>query len=342
MKAIRGSLAWLAAAALLGGCGDQPAAPAAPPRVDVAERLRVDLVDVPQYRALAAEVATRDQAEALVRIPGVLVELDVREGDRVRAGQRLGRVADTRLPHEAAAFDAEAAAAAARATEARAELARTEYLFREGVYARARLEQAQAAARTAEAQVRAARERQAASDAVAGQGLVMAPAAGRVLKADVPAGSAVTPGMSIATVTAGPPVLRVDVPQSLAGRLGAGTPVVVRDSGWLDGRRGRVTQLYPAVAGGRVRADVEVPGLPTDLVGRRVTVLLDVGSRRGITVPARFVSTRFGLDYVDVLARDGAIAPVVVQTAPTGDARQVEILAGVAPGDVLAVRKRAR
>lgn len=332
---------WLAGALLLAACnGGEPQASA--PKPAQGERLTIRQSQVPQVKPLAAEIATRDQAEALARIPGTLVQLTVREGDQVAKGQAIGRVVDSRLGFETSAYEAQAAAASAQAEAARAELSRIDYLYRQGVYAKARLDQAQAAARSATAQVRAAGAQRSASAAVAGQGAILAPTTGRVLRADVPQGSVVAPGMSVATITAGPPLLRLDVPESLAGQLRKGAGVTIQDEGALNGRRGVIVQLYPAVSGGRVRADAEVAGLSTDLVGRRVSVTVDIGTRPGIVVPRRFVSTRFGIDYVDLAARDGSAASVPVQTAPTRDPGLVEILSGASAGDVLVAGASAR
>ncbi|UZK70585.1 efflux RND transporter periplasmic adaptor subunit [Sphingomonas sp. S1-29] len=334
----------LAVMLLLAACGSgtEPAAEPAAPRVAQGERLTVRSSQIAQRKPLAAEVATRDQAEAMTRIPGTLVQLTVREGDQVRKGQVIGRVVDSRLGFETSAFEGQAAAAAAQAEAAGAELSRIRYLHQRGVYAQARLDQAQAAARSADAQLRAARSQRSASAAGAAQGTIVAPATGRVLRADIPEGSAVAAGMSVATVTAGPPLLRLDVPESLAGQLRRGAIVTIEDEGALDGRRGTIVQLYPAVSGGRLRADVDVAGLSTDLVGRRVSVMIDVGTHPGIVVPRRFVSTRFGIDYVDLLAKDGSAASVPVQTAPTGDPANVEILSGASAGDVLVAGGAAR
>lgn len=323
-----------ATALLLAACGGgEPQVTTAPPATG--ERLTVQAADITQLKPLAGEITTRKQAEALARIPGILTQLTVREGDQVRKGELIGRVVETRLDFVTSAFDAQIAAAAAQADNARAELNRVQYLYDRGVFAKARLDQAQAAARAADAQVRAARSQRSASAALSAEGAVLAPEAGRVLHANVPQGSAVTAGMSIATITAGPPLLRLDVPESLVQQLHVGAAVTINDESDLNGRHGTVVQVYPAVAGGRVRADVEVPGLTADFVGRRVSVLLDVGTRRGITLPQRFVSTRFGIDYVRLVGKDGSASWVPVQTAPTSDAAQVEILSGVSPGDVI-------
>ena len=96
-----------------------------------------------------------------------------------------------------------------------------------------------------------------------------------------------------------------------------------------------MVQVYPAIAAGRIRADAEVPGLTADFVGRRVSVLLDVGSRPGITLPTRFVTNRFGVDYVKLAATDGSASWVPVQTSPTNEPGRVEIISGVSDGDVL-------
>jgi RND family efflux transporter MFP subunit len=331
-----------ASALLLASCGGSRDPEVAATRPAAGERMIVQSQQVPQLKPLAGEITTRKQAEALARIPGILVELKVREGDQVTKGELIGRIVETRLEYETNAFDAQTAAAVAQAENARAELGRVQYLYDRGVYAKARLDQAQAAARSADAQVRAARSQHSASAALAAEGAVLAPATGRVLRADVPPGSAVTAGMSVATITAGPPLLRLDVPESLAAQMHVGAAVTIQDESELNARRGAVVQVYPAVAGGRVRADVEVPGLRADFVGRRVSVLVDIGSRPGILLPRRFVTTRFGMDYVSLAGKDGQAAEVPVQTAPTSDPGQVEILSGASPGDVLIGPRAAR
>lgn len=327
----------LAGALALAACGggEEDASQQSATVASKSDRLRVAASYVEELKDVGATITTRDQTDARVRIPGVLIDLRVREGDYVRKGQLIGSVVDSRLAQEAAAYGAQAAAAEAQAASARSELARTEFLYRNGVYAKARLEGAQASARAADAQVAAARAQQRAVQAVAGQGAILAPATGRVLRADVPAGSAVSPGMSVATITAGPPVLRIELPDSLAGKVRVGTRVVVTglDNG-AGGPAGYVTQVYPAVTAGRITADATVPGLGTQLVGRQVTARLVIGARKAIVVPRKFVASRFGVDQVTILGSNNQALVVPVQTAPLPDGR-VEILSGVKAGDVL-------
>jgi len=313
----------------LASCGgaeqaaDKVAAPAGP-------RLVLAASDTVNWQDVSAEIATVDQAQVLARIPGILTTLSVREGDLVSKGQPIGRIVDSQLGYQAGAYGAQAAAAQAQAAQAQAELSRVRFLYRNGVYAKARLDQAEAAAAAANAQIAAARAQQAAVGAVAGQGTVVAPATGRVLRADVPAGSPVAPGMAIAVITAGPTIVRLDMPESLADKVHAGSRVTATGLGM-----GSVIKLYPAITAGRIAVDVDMPGIDNRLIGRRVAARVETGTRKALLVPASFVTRRFGIDYVTLLARDGGATEVPVQTAASAEAGKVEILSGASAGDTV-------
>lgn len=323
----------LAFALPLAGCsGDEKAAQAA--KAPAGPRFVLAPSDTTEWQDVSAEIATVDQAQVLARIPGILTMLSVREGDMVSKGQAIGRIVDSQLGYQSGAYGAQAAAAQAQAVQAQAELARVRFLHDNGVYANARLEQARAAAAAAQAQVRAARAQQAAVGAVAGQGRVVAPAYGRVLRADVPAGSPVAPGTVIAVITAGPTVIRLEMPESLAGKVRAGSRVMAAAVGDTQAT-GRVVKLYPSVTAGQVMADVDVPGIDNSLIGRRVPAKVEVGTRKALLIPHDFISNRYGIDYVTVLARDGSAAQVPVQTTSSAETGKVEILSGVSAGDTL-------
>lgn len=332
-----GKWLWLASAMLaLSACSGEGERDQAAATLPAGESLRLVPREIADMKAVGAEIATRDQAEALARIPGTLTILSVRAGDMVQKGQRIGLIVDSRLGYEMSAYGAQVAAAQAEAARANVDLARIRDLYNEGVYAKARFDQAVAGARAADAQVAAARAQQGASVSFAGQGVVLAPASGRVLRADIPAGSVVAPGMSIATVTAGPPVLRLMLPESVAGQVRPGARVVVSDADMPAGaREGSVVQVYPAISGGQVRADATLPGLSTQFVGRRVGASVEIGTRPAIVVPRRFVVTRYGIDQVQIVAEGKRLSSVPVQIAPAGDPETVEILSGVAVGDTL-------
>jgi len=334
----------LGAALLPSACGESKEAAA--PTVKMApatDRLTIRAQVVPDLKPVPATLTTRDMAEARARISGTLVALSVKEGDVVRQGQVIGRIKDDRLTLQTGAFDAQVTAAAAEAARAQADLARTRDLFSHGVYAQARLDQVEAQAKAANANLTAARAQRGASAELGDQGAILAPATGRVLLADVPVGSVVMPGQSVARITAGPLVVRLELPEGQARALKVGDAV---DLAAEDLRgvaaRGTLTQIYPSITGGQVTADVSAPNLPGDLIGQRVRAAVKIGERQAIVIPRRYVATRFGVDYARLVDANGAISESPIQTRPGGAPDRVEVLSGLRLGDILTPAEAAR
>jgi multidrug efflux pump subunit AcrA (membrane-fusion protein) len=162
---------------------------------------------------------------------------------------------------------------------------------------------------------------------------VLAPGAGRVLRAPVSEGSVVLPGETIATIAEDHYILRLQLPERHARFMRAGDVVKIASRGGADdGARseGRVRLVYPEIQGGRVIADVEAPGVGDYFVGERTKVYVATGERRAIVVPRAAVYRRAGVDFVKLA--DGA--EVVVELG-SGDDKSVEILAGLKDGDEL-------
>ena len=336
-------LAALGATLFLSACGKaeqvRPASETAP----VAGRLKVQSMTVADLKSVPALLTTRDMAEARARISGVLTRLLVKEGDEVRQGQLIATIKDDRLALQTSAYDAQVYAATAESSRAQADLARTRDLFSHGVYAQARLDQIEAQAKGASGALAAARAQRAASAELGAQGAVLAPASGRVLTADTPAGSVVTPGQSIARITAGPIVVRIEIPEGQAQALKVGDTVLL-EAADLGGAasQGTISQVYPAVTAGQVTADMTAPGLPRDLIGRRVRARLRIGERQALVIPRRYMETRFGVDYVRLVSAGGKVSPTPVQTTSGPTADTVEILSGLRADDVLSAPGAAR
>jgi RND family efflux transporter MFP subunit len=321
---------------LLGACGETRPAVSVARTAAAAGRLTVRAQTVPDLKTVPATLTTRDMAEARARISGVLVSLEVKEGDVVRRGQLIARVKDDRLTLQTGAFDAQVNAAAAEATRAQADLARTRVLFAKGIYAQARLDQVDAQAKSATAALAAARAQRGASSELEAQGAILAPASGRVLVADVPVGSVVMAGQSVARITAGPMVVRIELPEGQARALKVGD-VVQLSAQDLRGlaAQGTITQVYPSITGGQATADVTAPNLPQDLVGQRVRASIKIGERTALVVPRTYVVTRFGVDYARLVQPDGSISEIPVQTSAGPALQTVEVLSGLRAGDVL-------
>ena len=322
-------------------CGPKPVAPAiAPPAAG--ERLVVSETLVSDVKPVDAVVATSDVGEARARIGGSIARLLVTEDDHVRKGQLLAVVSDPRIDLETRALQAQASAASAEAQRAAAVLARVRTLFDRGIYARARLDDAEAADKSAKANLAAALAQRSASAELSAQGAILSPGDGRVITARVPAGTVVNAGQTVVTVATGAPVLRLEIPEREAGALHVGGKVgVLGENGRPEATAGVVRKIYPAVSGGRVMADIDWPAASDAAIGRRVTVSVELGQRRAIVVPPQYVITRFGLDYVRLLGHGGAAAETPIQTAAHAPGAPAEVLSGLQPGDVIVAPRPA-
>jgi RND family efflux transporter MFP subunit len=313
--------------------------------------------DVPSqaaFEVVAAEAADEKSVFATVesvnviaaraRIGGTVATLSVDEGDRVEAGQTVAVVASGTLGLQIEGVAARIEALGAQATQAGIDLARAEDLAARGVLPRARLDEARTAAAVVNRQLDEARaERDVLVEQVS-EGAVLAPAAGRVLSVPLTLGAVVLPGEPVADIAAENYVLRLSLPERHARFVAEGDEVRVDAAALADepeagaGRFARIVQVYPRIRDGRVVADASVEGLGDFFVGERVRVWVSTEARRSLSVPRRFVRNRHGLDFVRVRASDGGVFEARVQLGRSevdGAAELVELLSGVAPGDVL-------
>ena len=173
------------------------------------------------------------------------------------------------------------------------------------------------------------------------EGAILAPEAGMVLSVPISRGSVVAPGEAAAVIGGGGVFLRLAVPERHAGALAEGDEIELGagSSGLASERRtGRLVKLYPQIEDGRVQADVEVDGLDSRFVGQRLPVLLPVGKRLAILVPANALSRQGGLDFVTVESSQGGTRRRAV--VPGGSVNRDgivwrEILSGLSAGDVV-------
>jgi RND family efflux transporter MFP subunit len=328
-----------AGAALLAAC-TRAEAPPSDASAPVEGQIVIERRATPDYKTVSAVLTSRDVGDARARIGGTLTRLLVREGDQVRRGQVVAVISDHRLALEAQAGSAGVAAAEAAAERARADQARFQVLFERGFLSQARMDQVHAETRAAEAQLRAARSQGGALSEANAQGRVLAPADGRVTRAPIPQGAVVMPGEVVVAIATGARVLRLELPEAQAEFLHEGRDIRILDAG--DGAEAltvRVRQVYPAIENGRVTADLDAQSLEGEFVGARVRVLIPAGEREAIVVPASYIVTRYGVDYVRLVREGGAIidapvqqgAPVPTEALPDG----IEILSGLDSGDAI-------
>ena len=248
-------------------------------------------------RTVHAEVQTDERPLARARITGLVVALDVDEGDRVAAGEVIARVEDPELASRLAAAEAEVERAAVRRRVADRDLQRTRALFEADDVSRARLDEAIRRADEAADAEEAARSRADTLRARRARGEVLAPGDGPVIEVRVEAGSAVRPGAAVARVATAPAVVRIRVPERHLAHLRRADAIRVETP--AGPVTGELRRLYPDVVGGRIQADLALPaGVEPAPVGRRLAVTLQVAEREALLVPRELVEARAGLAFV--------------------------------------------
>lgn len=293
------------------------------------------------------------QATVAAQTAGNVLELRVKAGDTVRAGQVLARLDDRDAAAALARADAAVAQAQAERHQARLSAERSAALRQQGFVSQAAVDSADTQARAADAGLRQAESARTQAAVQRGFTAVSAPFSGVVLDTHLEAGDLASPGRPILTLYA-PGGLRavVQVPASRAASL-----------------RGLMAQveLPPDAATGapsRWVAPVRATALPgTDPVAQTVEWRLDLPSdaagRPGqsvrvrwagdtavagakpatgpLTVPASALLRRGELTAVYV-AREGGFSLRAVHAGMPGPDGQVPVLAGLKAGERVAVQ----
>jgi membrane fusion protein, multidrug efflux system len=355
-----------AASVALAGMAAYPSAapgtaPSTPPENGSASTPRfaveqVGVLAVARPQAFDATVEAVRQVIVASQVQAQIVGMPIKAGDRVASGAVLA-VLDSRIAQQqTAAARAALAAAQAELTLAQAELDRGRQLLEKNFISRAALDQAQARHAAAVANVEAASRQAEASSVQGGLHRLTAPFPGRIATVTAEVGEVAQPGRPLATLY-DPAALRVvvDVPEPVGRRIGAGTRATVFVAiGGADRELlpVRVTPLPSVDAHTRtmpVRLDLP-PGTEGLVPGQYARATFEfeppaaapggppaAAALQRLSVPRTALVTRGELRAVYVVGDDGL--PRLRQVRPGRDAEpgRVEILAGLEPGERVAV-----
>lgn len=305
-----------------------------------AETLTVVQRSTADEKAVFATVESISVVPARSRIGGTVAQLHVREGDAVTRGQAIAVVGDEKLVLQMKSLDAQIEALQAQANQAQIDFIRIEGLVERGTLPRVKLDEARTALNVAENGLRARTAERGVVQQQLSEGQVLAPTDGRVLKKQVSVGSVMLPGDPVAMIAQQDFKLRLRIPERHARALKAGDRIRVEGAefGEEAAKWGVIDLVYPQIEEGRVIADAKVEGLGEYFVGDRLRVWISGGARPAFVIPSSYVTTRFGIDYVQLRQGDHAIA-VPVQRGrdlPSPDLPNgLEILSGVRAGDQL-------
>lgn len=346
MSALKSRLLAGAAAALivpaLAGCGrDQPTTlesrtPPSALKTAVVEMREVDTT----YSAEAVVEAVR-QSTVAAQVAGRIVELRFDVGDTVKRGEVIVRIDERAATQAVAASEAQVTEAQAALANARAQYERSKLLVSQKFISASALDKV-------EADYKAAQARVSALLASAGQvatersfTTIVAPYTGVVSARHVELGEMATPGKPLMTGF-DPSTLRVvaNVPQTQLAAIQAGARVRIEVPSlnqWLDVKELTVVPTAdPRTHTSRVRLD-----LPKTTAGLYPGVFarahFSVGKAMRLMVPRDAVIHRSELTAVYVVDDKGVPQLRQVRLGNVTDDRSIEVLAGVKPGERVAI-----
>jgi membrane fusion protein, multidrug efflux system len=213
--------------------------------------------------AITGDLHPSETIDVRARIEGDLMDVYVREGQQVSAGQLLARFEASEQESSRASAEADRAAANAQLANAQWTLDQNQSLFKAGAIAERDLKIAQQALVAARAQVAAADARLRASGNQARDTRVLAPASGVVDKRLVDGGVHLARGAPMFTIVRNQTLeLAAAVPARQAAAVRAGQVVhFVADARRFEGRVARVSPTVdPATRAVTVYVQVPNPG----------------------------------------------------------------------------------
>lgn len=332
---------WASAATWRKTEGDKPPVPLEFNRSEVVRPVRVRMPTLIEFSGALVAPST---ATVRAKASGTLQTLDVAEGQRVRAGQAIGRIemadyASRQAEREAAIESARAALAQAdRTHQANLGLAAQNFIASTAVdTSRAQLDAARAQLQSAQAQLATLKvsEREAQ---------LVAPIAGIVAKRLALPGEKVSVEQNVLAIV---DLARLELAGQVAAHeialIGVGQVVQVLVEGESQPRTGKVTRIAPAVDPGTrsipVTVELANPGEKLRAGQYAVArVRLDDPALH-LTVPISAVTNTAGQDQVWTIEAGALVRRMVTLGRRDVSAGRVEVLAGIPPdADLLALR----
>lgn len=305
------------------------------------QTVTVQYREVEQTYAAEGVVEAVKQSTVAAQISGRVVAVNFDVGDRVKKGQVIVRIDPTEVNQAYAASQAQVAQADATLRNAKAQFDRTQKLVEQKFMSPAAMDKAQADYQAAKAQLAVAAAGGGQAAATRGYATVTAPYSGVVSARHVELGEMVVPGKPLMTgfdpgelrVTASMPQYQLDVVRKLASASVEFPALKKRIPA------SRVSILPAADAQThttQVRLDLPrgIEGLYPGMFAR---TYFAVGRVKKLLIPASAVALRSEVAGAYVVAESGEIRFRQLRLGEAAGEREVEVLAGVAPGEKLAL-----
>ena len=325
----------------LAACGSpEPPKPAAVPESGL-KTAAVEMRDVELTYTAEAVVEAVRQSTVAAQIAGRIVELRFDVGDYVKKGEVIARIDERAASQAVAASEAQVRQAEAALRNARAEFERSKQLVAQKFLSPAALDKAEAEYKAAQARVTALLAGAGQAQTERSFATIFAPYSGLVSARHVELGEMAVPGKPLMTGF-DPGTLRVTatVPQAQIAAIQAGAKARVEvpsSARWVE-----ATQLtvIPA-ADPRTHTTQVRLGLPADVRGIYPGIYARAhfvtGRTAALLVPRAAVLQRSEVTAVYVIPESGAPQLRQIRLGTAGDEHAVEVLAGLRPGERVAL-----
>jgi RND family efflux transporter MFP subunit len=301
---------------------------------------RVEFREVNQTYAAEALIEATRQSTVAAQIAGRVVDIRFDVGDFVQKGQLIARIDEREASQAVVGSEAQVAQAQANLQNARAHFERTRQLFEQKFISQAALDKAQADYQAAQAQTRAMLAGAGQAATARSYTAVTAPYSGVVSARHVELGEMAAPGKPLMSgfdpkdlraVASIPQYKLADIRRSPQARLEF--PALGK---WVDAVA--VTVLPAADAKThttRVRLDLP-EGLRDVTPGMFARAHFTVGRVKKLLVPAAAVVRRSEVTALYVVDGQGTVALRQVRLGEAAGQGEIEVLAGVSPGEIVA------
>lgn len=340
---VRRRTVWVHLACLIGvaivstGCGDK----VTPGTVEVKRQAITGVMvtevrpsRVEEYYETSGTVKARTTSVIAARVMGTVTSLNVREGDRVKAGQVLVTVDDRDSLQRLKAAEKTVEAAEQNLSLADITYQRYRKLFDGKALTQQEIDQIETQRTVAEIELERARAVLAEARVHHGFATITAPSAGVVSEKRIDPGSMVSPGAPLLTVEdTSSFTFEAPVSESLSGRLKTGMPVEVVIDALGRATKAHIVEIIPAVDPRSrtfvVKAGISGEGLKSGLSGK---IRVPVGPKEVLLIPEQAVVGRGQLTGVYAVDAAGLVTYRLIRTGKR-HREGVEALSGIRAGE---------
>jgi RND family efflux transporter MFP subunit len=300
-------------------------------------------ITVPAVESCVGTIRAVHETAVASKLLARVVAVHVTAGQAVAAGDVLVELESEDLKARVSQARAARAAAVARRDQARIEFERTQQVFDGGAATQTELDRTRNALLAAEANVEAAAQSEAEADAMVAYATIQAPMNGLVIDKQVDVGDTATPGQVVVTIYDPTRMqLLASVRESLTHDLEVGQAVDVHIDAIGRTCQGLIREIVPQAQAQSRSFLVKVagpcpPGVYSGMFGR---LLIPLPEETVVVAPASALAQVGQLDVVDVV-EDGRLARRVVTLGRRFGA-EVEVLSGLAPGEMVATAAPSR